>query len=130
MRHSLDIGEAKDLFELLGTMLGLDGVSLLPSGRAESDIAGKVDARAAVDLKFFEGFVEFFFREFRRSAKLVDGARIFSEHVEDLVKMIGGRVVAIVKEVVSALVRVGVHEEGAAWCAIAAGAADLLVVAF
>ena len=44
--------------------------------------------------------------------------------------MIGGRVVAIVEEVVGALVGVGVHEEGAARCAIAAGAADFLVVAF
>ncbi len=44
--------------------------------------------------------------------------------------MIRRRVVAIVEEVVRALVGVGVHEEGAAGCAIAAGATDFLVVAF
>ena len=111
-------------------MLCLDGVGLLPSGCANGDVAGEVDARAAVDLKFFEGFVEFFFREFRLGAKFVDGARIFAEHVEDLVEMIGGRVVAIVKEVVSALIGVGVHKESAARRAIAAGATDFLVIAF
>src|ERR1700739_473811 len=44
--------------------------------------------------------------------------------------MVCGRIVAVEEEVVGALVGVGVHEESAAGCAIATGAADLLVVAF
>ena len=57
-------GEAQDFFELLGAMLGLNGIGLLPSGRAEDDVAGEVDARAAVDFQFLKRLVEFFFSEF------------------------------------------------------------------
>src|ERR1035438_8303080 len=44
--------------------------------------------------------------------------------------MICRRIVAIEKEIMRSLVSIAVHQVGAAWSAIAAGAANLLVVAF
>ena len=91
--------EAQDFFELLGAMLGLNGVGLFPAGGAKGDVAGEVDAGAAMDFELLESLVEFLFGQFRSCAQIVDGCSIFAKHAEDLVEMVCRRVVAIEEKV-------------------------------
>ena len=83
-----------------------------------------------MNLELFERLVELLFAELGRGAQLFDWPRFFAERAKDLLQVVDGRIVAIEKEVVRPLVGIAVHQIGAARCAIAAGAANLLVVAF
>src|SRR5579859_6829793 len=83
-----------------------------------------------MNLELLQSLVELFRAELRCSAQLFNGAWVVIERAEDLMQMVDGRIVASEEEVACALVGIAVHEVGTALRTVAAGAANLLVVAF
>ena len=97
---------------------------------AAADVLGEIHQRSAVNPQLLERFIEALgiHAELVLERGLFDG--FGAEAREDAVQHLHVGVVALEEKVVSAAVRVGVHQDGAAGRAVAAGAADLLVIGF
>ena len=95
-----------------------------------ADVAGHVDGGCALRDEFFDGLVEGLGVHLEALAEEVGHLVVVGEEGGDAGEIGGGGVVALEEEVVHLAVGEGVEEDGAGGLAIAAGAADLLVVGF
>ena len=121
-------GEAHDLVELHQLVVALRGVRPLPSRLAARHLPLGVDARAAVDPQLLERPFEDLLVELELAADFLRRLALGGERFEDRGEHGRVGVVAGVEELVAAAVDPGVEEDGARRPAVAAGAADLLVV--
>src|SRR4029079_2390943 len=132
VEHAAAVGlrEAADLFALGELVRALRLVGDAPAGAAAGDVLLGVELHPAVDPQLLDRLLELLGVHRERLAETVGGERGRDGQAEDLLQDRGLRVVAGVEEFVAPAVGVGVEEDGAGGAAVAAGAADLLVVAF
>ena len=115
---------------MLGPELRLNRIAILPARASQGDVAAKIHPRPAVNLQLFERPVELLLAQLRGCPQILDRLRLLAERLEDLLQMADRWIVAVEKKVVGSLVGVAVHQVGPAGSAVAARAANLLVVAF
>ena len=132
MRHSVAVGEALHLVELLPAVLALPLVRGQPARPARGTRAGAVvhgEAGAPVDPELLQRGLQLLGVQVQAAGQAAFGPRLRPEAGEHPAQHVRVRVVAVVEELVGAAVVPGVEEDGPAGPAVAAGAADLLVVA-